>query len=349
MAHSARARSAQSLPLRFASSSSSSSPSADPHPILSELRRKGATASSANSGPHLGPFPMPNAEREARIADSQRKWAQMGGLFLLVIYAFSSELFGEASPTRIFEDCVDRVKADEELQTMLAPPLSFHGSSSSSRVRRNRRISHSLSKDPSTGVETLFVRFYVEGTDPLAAEAAANESWLDWAKRWIGPAVWEDSHHPGTYRPKLSSGLTEEEEEARIEEERREKLDEERRKTWGGWLSSSVGSAVGSVFGGLNGLRGGAVAEEGAASSGRRGFFSRQKKPRLGEYTTGEVVAELRKDPTSGHFVYEQLFVAIPDARAPNYYRHNINTTTVIPSEEKALDRLRFWNRSKAA
>lgn len=74
------------------------------------------------------------------------------------------------------------------------------------------------------------------------------------------------------------------------------------------------------------------------------------------------------QDPTTGHFVYEQLFVAIPgsyefsagfvdagadtfpaDTRAPNYYRHNINTTTVIPSQEKALDRLRFWNRSKAA
>ncbi|BGP29657.1 hypothetical protein JCM10296v2_001396 [Rhodotorula toruloides] len=370
LAHRAHVRAARPLPLRFTSSSSSPSPSADPHPILSELRRKGATASSANAGPHLGPFPMPNAEREARIADSQRKWAQMGGaeragvvatqsasfvvvacgagLFLLVIYAFSSELFGEASPTRIFEDCADRVKADEELQTMLAPPLSFHGSSSGSRVRRNRRISHSMSKDPSTGLETLFVRFYVEGTDPLAAEAAANESWLDWAKRWIGPAVWEDSHRPGTYRPKLSSGLTEEEEEARIEAERRKKLDEERRKSWGGWLSSSVGSAVGSVFGGVKGLRGGAGAEDGAASSGR-GFFSRQKKPRLGEYTTGEVVAELKKDPATGHFVYEQLFVAIPDTRAPNYYRHNINTTTVIPSQEKALDRLRFWNRTKTA
>lgn len=135
LAHRAHTRAARPLPLRFASSSS---PSADPHPILSELRRKGATASSANSGPHLGPFPMPNAEREARIADSQRKWAQMGGaekagvvatqsasfvvvacgagLFLLVVYAFGSELFGEASPTRIFEDCADRVKADEEVR-----------------------------------------------------------------------------------------------------------------------------------------------------------------------------------------------------------------------------------------
>lgn len=37
------------------------------------------------------------------------------------------------------------------------------------------------------------------------------------------------------------------------------------------------------------------------------------------------------------------------DTRAPNYYRHNINTTTVVPSQEKALDRLRFWNRTKTA
>lgn len=125
--------------------------SRDPHPILSELQRRGATSpsSSTTSGPHLGPFPLPadpppsdsasdSARRQARIDASSRQWSQLGvaeragvvatqgaslvvvvagaGLFALVAYAFTSELFSEASPTRIFEDCVERVKKDNEVR-----------------------------------------------------------------------------------------------------------------------------------------------------------------------------------------------------------------------------------------
>lgn len=368
-------------------SSSSAPPSHDPHPYLSQLDRAGATSANTgpNSGPSLGPFPLPHLEREARIHESGQKWRQLGaggkakvaatqgasfvvvtfgaGLLALVVYAFGSELFSEASPTRVFEDCVERVRADQEvrpllcyspcapslilgctprsqLSTILPPPLSFHGSASSTRMRRNRRISSSLSVDPRTGAETLFVRFYVEGTDPLAAEAQAGETWLDWAKRWIGPAVWEDSHRPGGYAPRLSNGLTEEEEEQRLERERRRAVDDERRKSWTGWASSKVGGVVGSMFGGLGGLRTGTGADGEAGASGP-GLFRRARKPRLGEYTTGEVVAELQKvrplslsplhhlfehelthlsrsqDPVSSHFVYQQLFVALPGASAP--------------------------------
>ncbi|GAA6008225.1 uncharacterized protein JCM10292_004097 [Rhodotorula paludigena] len=363
--------------LRFASSSSSSSSSspspADPHPYLSQLARDGATrpGSSTTSGPNLGPFPLPpNPSRDERIAADSKRWRQLGvggkakvaatqgaslvvvlggaTLFVLVVYAFGTELFSEASPTRIFEDCVERVKHDEELLTMLAPPLSFHGSASSSRMRRNRRIQHSLTVDPRTGLETLFVRFYVEGSDPLAHDALHGaDTWLDWAKRWIGPAVWDDSSRPGAYQPRLSSGLTEHEEEARLEAERRRALDAQRAQSWGGWVAGGVGSAVKSMFGGVRGLRGAQQPGDGDAGLAGAGFFRRQRKPRLGEYTTGEVVAELQKDPSTGHFVYQQLFVALPDTRHSNYYRHNISTATVVPSEEKGLDRFRFWNRTK--
>ena len=35
------------------------------------------------------------------------------------------------------------------------------------------------------------------------------------------------------------------------------------------------------------------------------------------------------------------------DTRSPNHYRHDIDTATVIPSQEKGLDRFRFWQRTK--
>lgn len=135
--------------LRPASSSSSSRPAAapsssDPHPYLSQLDRAGATSSSnssSTSGPSLGPFPLPHLERQARIEEAGREWRQLGvggkakvaatqgasfvvvacgaGLLVLVAYAFGSELFSEASPTRVFEDCVERVRADHEVCAFL--------------------------------------------------------------------------------------------------------------------------------------------------------------------------------------------------------------------------------------
>ncbi|GAA5990523.1 hypothetical protein JCM10908_003112 [Rhodotorula pacifica] len=392
---------------RFISSSSSlhaSTPSNDAHPILSELQRRGATSSSNNptSGPHLGPFPLPSSPasssddasaRQARIDASSRQWSQLGvaqragvvatqgaslvvvlagaGLFGLVAYAFGSELFSEASPTRVFEDCVERVKKDSELPTMLAPPYSFHGptSPSDARLRRNRRPSHTLTVDPSTGLETLFVRFAITASDPLSSssshpnsdsEAGLVAQYWDWAKRWIGPLVWDDSAHPGAYDPKLSDGLTASEREAQVERERRAQMEVERRKnSWSAWAGSKLSGVVGSMVGGISGgLRGASSTASSAASEGQ-GYFRRPRKPAYGEYTSAEVVAELQKDPKTGHFVYKQLFAAIPDTRASNYYRHDIPTATILPPSASGGDqegqqqggqqpnRWRFWNRQK--
>ncbi|GAA5835474.1 hypothetical protein JCM11251_005245 [Rhodosporidiobolus azoricus] len=358
-----------------ANPSTSSPRSTDPHPYLSQFDATGATAPSGPSS--AGPFPLPDAAaaraRAARIEGASKKWAQLGtaqkagvvatqgasffvvlagaGLFVLVAYAVGTELFSEASPTRVFEDCVDRVRADEELTSILAPPLTFHGSASGTRAR-HRRISHSYSVDPTSGTETLFVRFWVEARDPHAEDEGGLQSWMDWAKRWIGPAIWEDSNNPGSYQPHLDSERREREDRA-LEEARRAEEERKRRKTWGGWLASGVESlwtgAVGGAFGGKSGFRGTRADGEEGASGG--GLFRRQRKPRLGEFTTGEVVAELEKDRQTGHFVYKQLFVAIPDTHHPSYYRHNISTATVIPpeGEQTGLNRLRFWSRTKVA
>ncbi|GAA6003368.1 hypothetical protein JCM10207_000299 [Rhodosporidiobolus poonsookiae] len=350
-----------------ASSSASASPSQpqEAHPYLSQAQRAGASFSAPSSA---GPFPLPSAAdaaaRAERIAQSQRQWSQLGtaqkagrvatqgasfvvvlagaGLVALVAYAVGSELFSEASPTRVFEDCVDRVKADPELSTMLLEPLTFHGTASGSRAR-HRRISHTYSADPATGAETLFVRFWIEARDP--ADAHAGESWMDWAKRWVGPAIWEDSHNPGAWQPRVSAEQEAEEERKRVEKERKDAA--ERRKTWGGWLSAGLGSALGGLTGGKGGLSGRRTDGE-----DQGGFFRRQRKPRLGEFSTGEVVAELQKDRQTGHFVYKQLFVAIPDTSHPSYYRHDIQTATIVPpadgeGEQQGPNRYRFWSRSK--
>lgn len=250
---------------------------------------------------------------------------------------------------------------------MLALPYSFHGpvSPADARLRRNhRRPSHTLTVDPSTGVETLYVRFAITASDPLASSSASSDleasegnnliarSW-DWAKTWIGPLVWDDSHHPGAYDPKLSNGLTASQLESKLERERqlREQLErsERQKASWTGWVANGlgnfVGTVVGSSLGGLRNLSGAATTK--AAGSSGEGYFRRPRKPAYGEYTSAEVVAELQKvrflwsrrvwhhpgsryptldkgpdtctrfvtitqDPKTGHFVYKQLFAAIP-------------------------------------
>ena len=182
---------------------------------------------------------------------------------------------------------------------MLIPPLAFHGASSSSdqRLRRNRRISHSLTTDSTTGLETLFIRFYVEGQDP--SREGEEESWLDWAKINIGPLIWQDSHHPTNYNPKLSADTRREEEEE-LELRRKQSEEEEKRRTsWKSWLGGFVGGAFGGVTRGVR-------EAEGSSSSGG-GLFKRARKPKLGEHYTGEVVAELQKVRSLPSFLFLSL------------------------------------------
>lgn len=200
---------------------------------------------------------------------------------------------------------------------MLAPPYSFHGpvSPADARLRRNhRRPSHTLTVDPATGLETLYVRFAITASDPLAASSSSSDStpgqgnlvarsW-DWAKTWIGPLVWDDSHHPGAYDPKLSDGLTASEraQQQQLERERQQRelveRSERERASWTGWAANGLGNLVGSVVGsslaGLKNLSGTkSVAAPG--SGGGEGYFRRPRKPTYGEYTSAEVVAELQK------------------------------------------------------
>ncbi|GAA6019743.1 hypothetical protein JCM11491_005236 [Sporobolomyces phaffii] len=338
-----------------------------------------SSSSSGPSAPHVGPFPLPHSQldRDYLISQQAKTWSQLkgpekvgevakqtssffvviagAGLCGLVFWAVGSELFSENSPTRIFEDITRRLERDPGLNSILVGPFGFHGSTTSDRLRRNRRISHSLTHDPHSGLETLFIRFTVEGRpDPNAPTsagvdgAAADESWLDWCKRWIGPLVWEDSHRPGNYHPSLS---TDAEERARaLERADAARREEDRRtKSWTGWAAGFVGNAFGGITRGV--ASGGAATREGADAPGGGGLFKRLRKPKLGEYSSGEVVAELQKDPRTNQFVYKQLFVALPDTASPSYYRHDIPTDVVVPPEDgavqKGLDRLRVWQRSR--
>ncbi|GAA5963593.1 hypothetical protein JCM3765_004335 [Sporobolomyces pararoseus] len=338
-----------------------------PYPYLN------STSSSSTSSPHVGPFPLPHTssklDRDYLISQQAKTWSRMNkpekaqelakqtssffvvtlgaGLCGLVVWAVASELFSENSPTRIFEDITQRLKEDQILNEMLIGPLSFHGSSTSSdRLRRQRRIQHSITRDPQSGQETLFIRFIVEGKDPNAAKEEQEESWLDWSKKWIGPLVWQDSKHPENYNPTLSKHLEQEQERLRKEKEQQERSS--LTSSWSNYLSSTLSSAFGGLL-----PKSSSTTINNSSNEGGSGLFKRLRKPKLGEFSTGEVVAELIKNPQTNQFVYKQLFVAVPDTATPSYYRHDIPTQVVVPPPEGeqqqrgGLNRLRIWQRSR--
>ncbi|KAG0227674.1 mitochondrial import inner membrane translocase subunit tim21 [Actinomortierella wolfii] len=73
-------------------------------------------------------------------------------------YAIVSELFGPNSDTAIFGDALER------LQEIIGTPMKGHGDPSTSKRRRNRRISSQIVLD-GEGKEHLLMRFFVEGPD----------------------------------------------------------------------------------------------------------------------------------------------------------------------------------------
>lgn len=81
-----------------------------------------------------------------------------------VVYYIGSELFSSQSSTSVFSDAVDRIRAHEELVSILGEPVSAHGEPSRNRRRRNRRIASQVVEDQNNEPH-LFMRFYVEGPE----------------------------------------------------------------------------------------------------------------------------------------------------------------------------------------
>lgn len=130
---------------------------------------------------------------------------------------------------------------------------------------------------------------------------------------------------------------------ARLAEAAAAEAERGRKRGWGEWVAGGVHSALGGLV--PRGLVGGRQnGTEGGKGASGGGLFPRMRRPQLGEYWTAEVTAELRKDPNTGHFVYQSLTVDVPDSRSPNHYRVHV-PTDVVGEPRSGLDRLRIWSR----
>lgn len=164
----------------------------------------------------------------------------------------------------------------QQIRSLIIPPLSFHGQSSSNRLRRNRRVSSSTSTN-ALGQEIMIVRFWVEGTPP---KDDRETNWMDTLKKWIGPIIFEDSYRPGSYVPTPS-----------IKPNPAPPPPPPPPRTWSGW----VGDGLAAVFGSLIPT----TTKDGKKTGGEAvtpaNMFKKPRRPKAGEYWTGEATAELRK------------------------------------------------------
>lgn len=109
------------------------------------------------------------------------------GLSAILIYALTSELFSPNSPTVLYGDACDRIKASKKVAAFLRGPLVFHNNPPSAiRPRhRNRHVSSQIFVD-STGREHMILNFYVEGKALGTLSTEPSKSPLDAVVGWTG-------------------------------------------------------------------------------------------------------------------------------------------------------------------
>lgn len=201
----------------------------------------------------------------------------------LVIYAVSSELFASNSPTKLYEEAVEIVQNDAEVNSVLLQPIRFHAESSGGR--RNRRVRSSLSLDRSTGKEKMTIHFSCEGK---SLDRDDSESWTEKAKRWIRPIV-VDRSDASDLIPSQATPI-----QLSLDIEANSEIPES-----SSWLGSIFGSLLPSAFAN----RGSGLIET---------HTERMKaKPLPGAFSRGEAIATLLMDE-KGKFQLESLVVFYP-------------------------------------
>ncbi|KAF8527914.1 TIM21-domain-containing protein [Hysterangium stoloniferum] len=95
-----------------------------------------------------------------------------GSLAGVLVYTLATELFAKNSPTVLYNDACERIKASPAILAYLQGPLSFHNNPPlRHRPRHRTRHVNSMLAVDASGQEHLLLNFYVEGKDPTSIPA----------------------------------------------------------------------------------------------------------------------------------------------------------------------------------
>ncbi|KAJ7129975.1 TIM21-domain-containing protein [Mycena crocata] len=100
------------------------------------------------------------------------------GLSSVLIYCLTSELFSKNSPSVLYDDACDRIKASPRLAKLLEGPPRFHlDPPAAVRPRhRNRHVSSSIRVD-ATGREHMFLNFYIQSQPKKPSFSESISGW----------------------------------------------------------------------------------------------------------------------------------------------------------------------------
>ncbi|KAG6817603.1 hypothetical protein H0H87_006231 [Tephrocybe sp. NHM501043] len=117
------------------------------------------------------------------------------GLFALLGYSLTTELFSKNSPTVLYGDACERIKASSKVAKYLHGPLSFHNSPPSA-IRPRHRDRHVISQImvDAYGQEHMIMTFYVHGQPPGSVVPVSDASYLEAAREWAQQIISQASN-----------------------------------------------------------------------------------------------------------------------------------------------------------
>ncbi|KAF8489577.1 TIM21-domain-containing protein [Gautieria morchelliformis] len=171
------------------------------YPVLLQFDQRKPTRSTDTVGPFQLGIVQPSTQKV-------KKWSELStggkvlrttarttnfsviligaGLSAVLVYALASELFAKNSPTVLYGDACERIKASPLINGHLRAPLTFHNNPPlMHRPRhRNRHVNFFQARD-SSGREHLLLNFYVQGSDPTISPATSDsESFVNHILDW---------------------------------------------------------------------------------------------------------------------------------------------------------------------
>ncbi|RSH94657.1 hypothetical protein EHS25_004462 [Saitozyma podzolica] len=284
---------------------------------LEDASRSKAARDAFDGRESVGPFPLgvgPSGRRKA-----WRRWRELGlggklvrttqqtgnltvillggGLFVILAFALTTELFAKNSPSVLYSQAVDMIRASDALNSHLLPPLTFtHTPHASAPVRGSPPLPHRLVRHPVSGRDHMLLTFWVHGRGRDEPEP------LGWAKglyrraeaglRGLGEWV-------GMIRPAAESDG---DERLALAGERREVVGSPRRDGEQAHAQAQGQGMLGRMFGGITGR---------PTKEVRRGL------PPPGTYKVGEVRADYVKN-ASGQFQLLSLVIDVPSSSVPH-------------------------------
>ncbi|KAJ7139772.1 hypothetical protein C8R44DRAFT_828173 [Mycena epipterygia] len=113
-----------------------------------------------------------------KVKRTTARTTNLNRLSAVLIYCLTSELFSKNSPSVLYDDACERIKASSRLARYLDGPPRFHlDAPAAVRPRhRNRHVSSSIRVD-ATGREHMFLNFYIQSEPTKASFSETLSGW----------------------------------------------------------------------------------------------------------------------------------------------------------------------------